>query len=314
MARIRSLHPGQWTDEAFVSCTPLARLLALGLRNEADDRGVFEWKPLVLRMRLFPADTIDMDALLSELTGSDQVKSFEDGGKIYGAIRNFLKYQRPKAAKAVYPLPDALKPYVGIHEPDNAARREESEPGHATGQVNVEIRSAQVVSFPQKGEIPSQMEEEGGKRKEEKKDIRRKQVSYPQDFEDCWKAYPTDSLMSKKQGFEAWKKLDADDRVACLQSIPGFVAYCKSHPDYRPVHFERYVRQRRFDGMLEAGRKIAAQAEKIFVAFDSPQWWAWDKYLRATTGRGSSKSEKMNGWYFPTEWPPKMDDATGATS
>ena len=31
MARIRSLHPGQWTDEAFVQCSAFARLLALGL-------------------------------------------------------------------------------------------------------------------------------------------------------------------------------------------------------------------------------------------------------------------------------------------
>ena len=56
MARIRSLHPGQWTDEAFVAVSPLARLLALGLRNEADDEGVFPWKPVTLRMRLLPAD------------------------------------------------------------------------------------------------------------------------------------------------------------------------------------------------------------------------------------------------------------------
>ena len=56
MPRIRSVHPGQWTDENFVSCRPTARLLALGLRNEADDQGIFEWKPLTLKMRLFAAD------------------------------------------------------------------------------------------------------------------------------------------------------------------------------------------------------------------------------------------------------------------
>lgn len=29
MARIRSTHPEQWSDDQFVSCSPLARLLAL---------------------------------------------------------------------------------------------------------------------------------------------------------------------------------------------------------------------------------------------------------------------------------------------
>lgn len=309
MARIRSLHPSQWTDEKFVSCSPLARLLTLGLRNEADDQGIFEWKPLVLRMRLFPADAVDIEALLQELVDNDQIKSFEDSGKLYGAIRNFLRYQRPKAAKAVYPLPDALKSYVGIFEPGNAARHEESEPGHATKNVISEITEDHPTEFPQNGEIPSQMKEEGGRRKDEKKDIcrKRKVVSYPEAFETLWKSYPTDSLMSKKQALEAWQKLDSEDRKSCIDSVPGFKAYCKSHPDYRPVHLNRYISQRRFDGMLEAGRKIAERQRDlaVFVAYDTPQWWAWDKYLRAKEGRGSPKSERTGGWNFPSEWPPK---------
>ena len=31
MARIRSIHPGIWTDEAFVELSALARLLYIGL-------------------------------------------------------------------------------------------------------------------------------------------------------------------------------------------------------------------------------------------------------------------------------------------
>lgn len=54
MARIRSTHPGQWTDEGFISCSPLARLLCLGIRNGADDQGIFEWKPATLNLRLLP--------------------------------------------------------------------------------------------------------------------------------------------------------------------------------------------------------------------------------------------------------------------
>ncbi len=53
MARIRSIHPGQATDEDFVQCSPFARLLAIFVRNEADDHGVFKWKPVTLKMRIF---------------------------------------------------------------------------------------------------------------------------------------------------------------------------------------------------------------------------------------------------------------------
>ena len=91
MARIRSTFPGQWTDEEFVECQPLARLLILALRNEADDQGVFEWKPLGLKMRLMSADNVDVGELLAELEEHSHVKKFMANGKAYGAIRNFVK-------------------------------------------------------------------------------------------------------------------------------------------------------------------------------------------------------------------------------
>lgn len=306
MARIRSLHPSQWTDEKFVLCSPFARLLSLALRNEADDQGVFEWKPRVLQMRLLPADNVEIETLLGELVDSDQIKQFQDAGKLYGVIRNFLKYQRPKAAKAVYPLPAALRTFAGIFEPTNAAP--ESGPGSEQIDAVSEIPSADVIEFPRSGENRIQREDVGCRVKEGKdKKNSRKRVSYPPEYENLWKAYPTDNLMSKSEGLQAWKKLDAEDRVACFDSVPAFRAYCKSNPDYRPIHLCRYIQKRRFDGMLEAGRKIAErqQEQRVFVAYDSPQWWAWDKHLRATTGRGPLKSERDGGWRFPTEWPPK---------
>lgn len=114
MARIRSIHPGQWTDEAFVSCSAMARLLAIALRNVADDQGVFEWKPLGIKMQIFPADNVDVPTLLAELGESDQIRAFEASGKRYGAIRNFRRWQRPEKPKAVHPLPDDLREYVGL--------------------------------------------------------------------------------------------------------------------------------------------------------------------------------------------------------
>ena len=112
MARIRSIHPGQWTDEQFVSVSPFARLLALALRNEADDQGVFEWKPVGLKMRLLPADTVDIVALLSELVGADIIRKYAAEGREYGAIRNFQRYQRPKKPNSLHPIPVELRTYL----------------------------------------------------------------------------------------------------------------------------------------------------------------------------------------------------------
>ncbi|NLG06060.1 MAG: hypothetical protein GX567_19865, partial [Clostridia bacterium] len=105
MARIRSVHPEQWVDDQFVTSSPLARLVAIGVRNFADDNGVFEWKPIKLKMLILPADNCDMVNLLDELVTTRQVFRYTVDGKEYGIIRNFCKYQSPKKPKAYHPLP-----------------------------------------------------------------------------------------------------------------------------------------------------------------------------------------------------------------
>lgn len=114
MARIRSIHQGFFTDEAIIELQPLARLFLLGLLTECDDQGVFEWKPKRLKVRLFPADAIDADALLAELVAVNVTRRFEVAGVAYGAIRNFRKWQRPQKPHAFFPLPDDLLAFVGL--------------------------------------------------------------------------------------------------------------------------------------------------------------------------------------------------------
>lgn len=114
MARIRSVHPDQPLDEDFVQCSAWGRLLAIFLRNHADDNGIFEWKPVQLKMKIFPCDNVDVVALLEELAAHRQIKSFEHGGRKYGAVRNFVRYQRPKKPKAVHFMPPEFRTYVGF--------------------------------------------------------------------------------------------------------------------------------------------------------------------------------------------------------
>lgn len=110
MARIRSCHPQQWTDDDFVTCSPLARLLALGLRNEADDNSIFEWNPTKLKMRILPADNCEIPALLDELIDSNQVWRFEVSGRFFGMIRSFQRFQKPKKPSFQHPTPSVPVP------------------------------------------------------------------------------------------------------------------------------------------------------------------------------------------------------------
>ncbi len=145
MSRIRSIHPGFFTDEDLVSVSMAARLLFIGLGVEADDKGVFEWKPLTIKMRVFPADNVDVGIALDELAAVSAIRKYEIDGRHYGAIRNFRKFQRPKTPNDIHPISDDIRNFVGL-----------------TPTVS-EIAVNEVEAFPPKGEKSPQMEDGGGR-------------------------------------------------------------------------------------------------------------------------------------------------------
>ena len=153
MARIRSIHPGFFTDEDLVGVSMAARLLFLGIGVEADDKGVFEWKPLTLKMRIFPADNLDVGELLTELVAAGSIMAFEIGGRPYGAIRNFRKYQKPKTPNDIHPASPEILRFVGLSSEMEAGDDASFPPNGET--------------FPQNGEIARQMEEGGWRMEEE---------------------------------------------------------------------------------------------------------------------------------------------------
>jgi hypothetical protein len=124
MSRIRSLHPSQWTEGNFARSSPAARLLLLGLRNEADDHGVFLWDPLSLKLRLLPLDACDIEALLIELVDRQLIAAYEIDGRGYGICLSWD--QQPQHPSYRHPLPPAdaaaptAKSSVTAHEPSRA--------------------------------------------------------------------------------------------------------------------------------------------------------------------------------------------------
>lgn len=175
MSRIRSIHPGLWTDEAFVSLSPMARLLLMGIWNECDDMGSFAWSPLTLKMRILPADNADAATLLDEMVTARAVMRYEVGGKTYGAVRNFCQFQRPKKPNSTCPQTPEVEAWV-----------------------NIEARSTRDGSEPLPNELPTasvngrQMEDGGCKG--------RKIESSIEDLS----AEPTPKPLTKSEILEAW--------------------------------------------------------------------------------------------------------------
>ncbi len=71
-------------------------------------------------------------------------------------------------------------------------------------------------------------------------------------FEEFWKVYPTDPLMSKKKARGEWERLSPADRASAIRTVPAFRDLCASRVNYRPVHAWRFLGERRFDGFAAA--------------------------------------------------------------
>src|SRR3990167_1771230 len=160
MARIRSIHPGIFTDEAYMALSFPSRELVKGIWCEADDQGIFEWKPLTLKARILPADNVDIMALLLELEDGDFVRPFDADGKRFGAIKNFGKWQRPKEPKYTHPMPDDLRDYVKW-KPIKASKRESLDT--SSGETSPPLPQETVTTSPKS----AQREEGGGRRKKD---------------------------------------------------------------------------------------------------------------------------------------------------
>lgn len=174
MSRIRSIHPGFFTDEAVLECSLAARLLYLGLLVEADCHGVFQWRPVQLKVRLLPMEPFDgpaMTALLQELAQADLVKRYEVGGQAYGVVKGFQKYQRPKNPAYLYPLPDEYRNYAlsGSSDGGGAADKVDPLPQDPTAKVIV-LPQRSPSAPPAEGEN-ARMEPESDRRGEDREGV-----------------------------------------------------------------------------------------------------------------------------------------------
>lgn len=272
MSRIRAVHPGLASDEAYMSMSFATKAAWPLLWTECDDHGVFEWKPIVLKARIFPADAIDFAAILSELETLNCIARVEIDGKPYGLVRNFCKFQRAKNPSYRHNLAEENLQYVGLKPSSYPS------PTPALPQPSGKVVTDVVVVVEERGDKSPLSEPVA-----EAPVRTRKKITYSESFEEFWSAYPVDGNMSKLETSIVWSKLAPESQDLAIAMIPAFREYCRKNPDYRPVHAVRYLRQRRFDGFAQA----ASQSSSAAKAPDSAAWgsmlsnWkrgAWSSY------------------------------------
>lgn len=126
MARIRTIKPEFFTSEDIVALSPMARLLYVATWCEADREGRLSWKPKTMKMRYFPADDCDIDALARELHASGLVTLYGDG---LAYIPSFARHQHVNPREAQSSLPSPEKARVD----DASARVSDAQVGRKEG-------------------------------------------------------------------------------------------------------------------------------------------------------------------------------------
>lgn len=185
MARIRTIKPEFFTSENIVLLSPLARLFYISLWCEADREGRFAWKPKTFKLRYFPADDCDIQALADELLQAGLVVLYEEG---LAYIPQFTKHQHinPREASSIYPDPQESAPKrtrgPRVSTRDDASARDD----HAQG------------GRERKGSINTPLPPKGGA-----------VHGFPPGFDNFWAAYPRKT--AKPQAAKAFARLRPDE-------------------------------------------------------------------------------------------------------
>ena len=224
MARIRSIKPDFWTSEQVMECSPITRLMFIGMWNFADDHGRLPYSPKTIKAQIFPADDIDaanVRRMIDELSTNDLVRLYTVDDKEFLLITGWKHQKIDKRQPAKYPDPP--------NEQSSNVRRTVSTDRIGEEGIGEERKHCTVAKAT------------------------RTKATYSDDFEiNFWKPYPRTPTMAKKEAWREWMKLAPDKRIAACKAIEPYRRYLRSNPNTSTVHACRFLSQERFDGLLEA--------------------------------------------------------------
>lgn len=100
MARIRTTKPEFWTSEQVVECSPITRLMFIGMWNFCDDGGNHPASAKTLKMEVFPGDDIsiaDIQKMVDELISNELIIEYAIGEKSFWHVTGWhhQKIDRP---------------------------------------------------------------------------------------------------------------------------------------------------------------------------------------------------------------------------
>lgn len=221
--RARSIKPGFYKNECLTECSPWARLLFPGLWMMADREGKLENRPKRIKNELFPSDSLDVAALLSELETHGLIKTYTVDGCAYIWIVKFCEHQRPHQNEVASVIPnysstdEALAPMV-----EGLATKVESASLLITSSLTPESIN---TPYPLSGDVTV------SKPKRERKPRTASSLPFADDFATFWDTYPR--KVAKPNAEKEWAKLVKAGELPDMDTLLAAVANQSDAKDWR---------------------------------------------------------------------------------
>ena len=229
MSRSRNIKPGFFKNELLVELPFEVRLLFIGLWTMADREGRLEDRPIKIKMEVFPADSVDVNAGLQSLHDKGFLKRYQINGDRYIQINAFSKHQNPHKNEIVSVIPAPPK----IETPDNIGTTPDlsravpilSEPlGLIPDSLLLIPESIKTTLADSPPVVVKPVEPKPEKPKAEKP---AKVLEFTEAFTAFWNAYPKRRREKKAEAFKVWKqeKFEAESAVI----VAHVTAQSKTH-------------------------------------------------------------------------------------
>ncbi len=239
MARIRNIKPEFFLHDGLAECSPLARLLYIGLWTQADRNGVLRGHPKRLKVAVLPWDDCDVETLLGELDARGFIRRYEADGEPHIWVPKFKNHQALSGSEPAGKLP--LPPDAPATGEAGSATRLQPTPNATKTNTNGKPTKAK-----QKSNAPAA------------------------GFEEFWIVYPLKD--GKQKAAEAWSKLGPDEslRAVIVADVRRRSSTLTWKKDDRVcgLHASTYLNQKRWTDepseALDAAGKV--DDERAFAA------------------------------------------------
>lgn len=163
MARIRTIKPEFWTSEQVLECSPIARLLFIGMWNFCDDGGNTVDSERTLKAQVFPADDIsasDVRRLLDELSSNGLIVKYSNENKDFLHVTGWKhqKIDRPTLKHPPFPGYDSRSNRRDIVEPSPPEGKGREGKGEEGNKASSSLRSDSSPASPNDPADPPKLE------------------------------------------------------------------------------------------------------------------------------------------------------------